>query len=55
MTSILEHPEDMNSVCQKPGLHFCENFVNKQLDVVCINVEFAVRVHSNNLTQRSGV
>ena len=26
LTSILKHLEDMNSVCQKPGLHFCETY-----------------------------
>ena len=43
----------MNSVCQKPGMLICK--ATKQLSVNCIEVEFDVRVHSNNLTQRSGV
>ena len=25
-TSISEHPQDMNLVCQKPGLYFCETY-----------------------------
>ena len=29
--------------------------MNKELVVVCTKVEFDVGVHSNNLTQRSGV
>ena len=37
MTSILEHLEDMNSVCQKPGLHFY-NLVSWNLMLGCIPV-----------------
>ena len=25
-TSVLENLEDMNAVCKKPGLHFCETY-----------------------------
>ena len=50
MTSILSHLEDMNSVCQKSGLRFVRH-KNKQLGAICIKMEFAVGVHSNNLTQ----
>ena len=50
MTSISQNPKDMNSV-KSQGCIFVRH-MNKQLRVICINVEFDVGMRSNNLTQR---